>query len=69
MRTSAEVSGVVSAATAKSPTHKNQDLHYEAANKDKNNCKGPCGRSPKKSDDKKEGSGNSKKNNDTTPKR
>ena len=52
-----------------SPTHKKQDPTYKAVNKDKKGPKGQRGRSAKKGDDKNEGSGNSKRNNDTTPKR
>ena len=69
--TLAEDSGIVLAATAASPSHRNRDPDHNNADKDKDkkSCKGQWGRPPKKNDDKKEGSGNGKKNNDTTPKR
>ena len=67
--TSAEDSGIASTATTVSPTRKRQDLASQNVNKDKKSRKGQRGQPIKKSDDKNDGSGNSKRNNDTTPKK
>ena len=69
--TSAEDSGVVSAATAKSPTRKNQDPDYKAANKDKKITKVHVGDLLRKVMIKRKGVEIPRKRNkdDTTPKK
>ena len=68
--TSAEDSGIVTASAITSPSCRNRDQECNNGDKDKDKKgkKNQRGRPPKKNGDKKEGSGNGKKGNDTTPK-
>ena len=65
-----EDGGIISAATAASPSRRNRDpdCNNEDKDKDRKSCKGQWGRPPRKND-RKEGSGNGKKDNETTPRR